>query len=155
MKVFDKISLHGGIDSREVGVFRFLLISYAIVLALGFTSIFFWTPNYPQEAVRYLAWYSKQPRDVVQASALWIDGAAGVTSVIGALGMVFFRQWALRIFTTAIVASVVCGLFMTTPALVTRIDVLLDTYTSVSGGMAIALAYWSPIKDKFNNYVQK
>jgi hypothetical protein len=93
--------------------------------------------------------------DVVQVGALWAQGAAGVTSVIGALGMVFFRQWALRIFTTAIVASVVCGLFMTTPALVTRIDVLLDTYTSVSGGMAIALAYWSPIKDKFNNYIQK
>lgn len=130
-------------------LFRLITIANIVFIILFEVRLIDYGYDFPQAAQTYQSWLSMQPISQLEVIAEWIGMPALGISIVAAIGLLFFRQWARWVFLISIIVMLICGLATRYPLLMTAELNFLDSMVSLFSGMVIALAYWSPIKENF------
>ncbi len=128
--------------------FRVVLASSVAAAVVGIITMVLSEASLPFELQRYVSKQSAGPisaRDLIML-VIWVP--AMVLSLIAAIGMFFFWRPARMLALIGTLLALAAVPF-SSPIVATGIATLFNEISSISWGMVLALAYWSPIATRF------
>ena len=128
--------------------FRVILASSVAAGIVGIIVMMLTEASLPFELQRYVSRQAAEPfsgRDVI-ALVIWVP--AMVISLIAAIGMFFFWRPARVLALIGTVLALV-ALPFSEPFVATGIATLFNEGSSLLWGVVLALAYWSPLAQRF------
>lgn len=137
--------------SLHTMIFRLILIIYVISLATVLIKIFFLgLGQLPEAALVYLQWWYQQPLSSIEQTTGWISLVAGISSIAGAIAMLFFMNWARALFAISILVLVATEAVLDLPVLITSIEAFLDSICSILAGGIIVFSYFTNLTNRFS-----
>lgn len=128
--------------------FRVVIASSVAAGVVGIIVMVLSEASLPFELQRYMSRQSAGPistRDLIML-VIWVP--AMVLSLIAAIGMFFFWRPARTLALIGTLLALAAVPF-SSPIVATGIATLFNEISSISWGMVLALAYWSPVAQHF------
>lgn len=128
--------------------FRVVLVSSVAAAVVGIIVMVLSEATLPLELQRYLSRLYSEPFSgrAIIAAVIWVPGI--VLSLIGAIGMfVFWRPGRILALIGTLLA--VGALPFYEPIVTTGLATSFNEGSSILWGMVLALAYWSPLAQRF------
>ena len=128
--------------------FRVVLVSSVVAGIVGIIVMTLSEASLPFELQRYVSRQSAGPLSARDIVALVIWAPAMVVSLIAAVGMFFFWRPG-RVLALIGTLLALAALPFSEPFVATGLATLFNEGSSILWGMVLALAYWSPLAQRF------